>query len=92
MSEDRSYHDVEVEYGGKRFRLFDVSYGLRLTCTRAGGWELWNMWEGKEEFLAGEFRDPPLRVYVAGVLICGVANDSSFSAFLQSLRDRFLRA
>jgi len=67
---DISYRDVEVEYKGDRFSLFD-SYALRLTCTCAGGWELWNTWEGKEELLAGEFDVVPLRVYVAGVLVCG---------------------
>jgi hypothetical protein len=72
MSESRSYHDVEVEYEGGRFHIFDMPYSWHLTCTRAGGWELWDMWCAEGKLLAGEFnKRKPLRVYVAGVLICG---------------------
>lgn len=77
-SVDRSYHDVEVEFSGKRMRLFDASYGLLLSCTRCGGWELWNRWGGKEELLAGEYNEIPLRVYVAGILICGKASPNRY--------------
>lgn len=70
MSENKSYHGVEVEYGGNRISLFG-SYSLRLTCTCAGGWELWGLLDGKEKLLAGEFDVVPLRVYVDGILICG---------------------
>jgi hypothetical protein len=66
-----SYHDVEVEFAGKRYRLFDESYGLRLICTRAGGWELWNVWNGVEELLAGEYNEIPLTIFVDGKIICG---------------------
>lgn len=71
MENKRTYHDVEVEFGGKRIRLFDASYGLLLRCTRATGWELWNTWDGTEELLAGEYHTTPLRVFVAGVVVCG---------------------
>lgn len=71
VSKSRSYHDVEVEFDGKRVRLFDAGYGLMLTCTRMGGWELWNKWAGKEELLAGEYHTIPLRVIVDGVVVCG---------------------
>lgn len=67
----RTYHDVEVEWGGKRVRLFDAGYGLLLTCCRVAGWELWNRWGGKEELLAGEYHTTPLKVFVAGQLVCG---------------------
>lgn len=67
----RSYHDVEVEFGGKRLRLFDAGYGLLLTCNRASGWRLWNTWGGRDELLAGEYDEPILRIYVAGALVCG---------------------
>jgi hypothetical protein len=76
-SVDRSYHDVEVEFSGKRIRLFDASYGLLLSCTRCGGWELWNRLGGKEELLAGEYNEIQLRVYVAGILICGKASPNA---------------
>jgi hypothetical protein len=67
----RSYHDVEVEFGGNRYRLFDVSYGLMLTCTRMGGWELWNRWDGKDELLASEYGTIKLTVIVDGIVVCG---------------------
>jgi hypothetical protein len=67
----RSYHDVEVGFDGKRGKLFDLSYGLELTCTRAGGWQLWNKWEGRSTLVAGEYDSPELMVWVAGVLVCG---------------------
>ena len=70
MSESKSYHDVEVEFNGNRFSLFGA-YTYRLTCTCAGGWELWGLLDGKEKLLAGEFDEAPLRIYVDGVLICG---------------------
>lgn len=59
-----SYHDVVVSFGGQRHRLFDVSYGLQLQCTRVAGWELWNRWGGVNELLAGEFHTVPLTVEV----------------------------
>jgi hypothetical protein len=69
--EDPTYHDVVVQIKGQDYRLFDHSYGLRLTCTRAGGWELWNMWGGKEELLGGEFAGlGPFSISVQGMLIC----------------------
>lgn len=68
----RSYHDVVVHVaGGRAYRIFDSAYGLRLTCTRAGGWELWNVWGGKEELLAGEYGSTRLSVVVDGIVICG---------------------
>lgn len=69
-----TYHDVEVEFDGNRIRIFNGGYGLRLTRTRAGGWELWNATSGRDELLAGEFHTVPLRVLVAGVVICGATN------------------
>ena len=68
----RTYNDVEVEFNGNRKRLTDSSYGLRLTCTRASGWELWNIWGYKEELLAGEFHTNPLTVFVGGDVVCGI--------------------
>jgi hypothetical protein len=68
-----TYHDVIVSVKGKDYRLFDHSYGLRLTCTRAGGWELWNMWGGKEELMGGEYAGlGPFSITVQGMTICQV--------------------
>lgn len=66
-----SYHDVEVEFNGKRMRLFTSSYGFELTCNRVGGWRLWHKWQGEYKLLAGEYDEPRLRVYIAGSLVCG---------------------
>lgn len=66
-----SYHDVVVFAGDKRLCLFDSSYGLQLHCTRVAGWQLWNVWDGKDELLAGEYNpEKPIRVEVRGVVIC----------------------
>lgn len=69
-----SYHDVSVEYGGERIKLFDAGYRLLLTCTRSGGWELWGgsilAKEGKT-LLAGEFDpDKPLKVFIGATCVC----------------------
>lgn len=65
-----SYHDVEVESDKlPRIKLFNASYGLQLICTRAAGWELWNMWSGVEELLAVEYHEVKLRIYVSGIQI-----------------------
>lgn len=62
-----SYHDVEVEFGEVREKVFNLPFNIKLTCTRVGGWELWD----QDKLLAGEYGEVPLKVYVAGNLICG---------------------
>lgn len=66
-----SYHDVHIQTKQiPRKSIFDLPFNVMLTCTRLGGWELWEA--GK--LLAGEY-DPPnaplgcLRVDVAGHVI-----------------------
>lgn len=71
-----SYHDVVVYAQGKdgmvrAYRLFDACYDLRLTCTRAGGWELWRMLRPHEQLLGGEFLGPSFCVAAAGIPLCG---------------------
>lgn len=70
-----SYHDVVVHFGEQSIRLCDASYGLRLTCTRAGGWDLWNVWRGDEKLLGSEYGDEPFCIEVRGVAVCGVLPD-----------------
>jgi hypothetical protein len=77
MNEDKvdarkspSYHDLHITTATlERTSIFDLSYGLQVTCTRAGGWQLWNTWGGKEELLAGEYDGNGLRLDVGGNII-----------------------
>lgn len=77
-----SYHDVEFEFEGQpRIKLFDAPFNVMITCTRVGGWELWEMRgaEGpNERILAGEYRKPSLRIWVAGNLV--VDGDQNFNS------------
>ena len=68
MSSDTpSYHDVYVTTKEiERKRLFDLPYSCELTCTRVGGWRLWQL----GELLAGEYDREGLRVDVDGHVIC----------------------
>lgn len=67
--EQLSYHDVEVQFDGQRIRLFDASYSLMLTCTRAGGWRLYTRFNGEEKLLAGEYDNPPLEIFINGIQV-----------------------
>lgn len=65
-----SYHDLHITTADlSRSSIFDLPYGLLVTCTRTGGWELWDRSEGKEDLLAGEFGDKGLRLDVGGHVI-----------------------
>lgn len=73
-----SYHDLHITTADlARRSVFDLPYSYRVTCTRAGGWELWhishNMALGAlpahEELLAGEYHTKGLRLDVAGHVI-----------------------
>jgi hypothetical protein len=65
-----SYHDVIVYINEKSYRIFDCSYGLQLTCTRAGGWELWDYWDDHEVLIGGEYNGDNFRIEVDGIIIC----------------------
>lgn len=63
--ESPSYHDVYVTTKDiKRTSIFNLPFSIELTCTRVGGWRLWD----GEAVLAGEY-DKGLRVDVAGHVI-----------------------
>lgn len=65
-----SYHDLYITTATlQRTSIFNLSYGLQVTCTRVGGWQLWNIWGGKEELLAGEYDGNGLRLDVGGHVI-----------------------
>lgn len=56
-----SYHDLHVTAVGiDRTRLFDLPYGLQVTCSRVAGWELWRTATDLKnwQFLGGEYASP----------------------------------
>jgi hypothetical protein len=64
-----SYHDLHVTTEQiPRTSIFDLPYGLEVTCTRTGGWGLWDYPRSKK--LAGEYDGPRWLVLdVAGHVI-----------------------
>lgn len=60
-----SYHDLYITTAGiPRTSIFNLGYGLRVTCTRVAGWELWHYPDSgftgaiAPELLAGEYATP----------------------------------
>jgi hypothetical protein len=42
-----SYHDLYITTEKiKRTRLCDLPFNFMVTCTRVGGWELWDVFKG----------------------------------------------
>lgn len=69
--DDRTYHDIVVFVDGAAYRVAD-NYAYQLTCTRAGGWELWWVWGNEERQIGGEYHgNAEFRIEVAGVVVCG---------------------
>lgn len=84
-AEAPSYHDLHITTASiPRTSIFNLPYGLEVTCTRTGGWQLWDMNQmqehalgsalprGKGRLLAGEYdgTEKGLRLDVAGHVIC----------------------
>jgi len=65
-----SYHDVIVIVNGKEYRIRD-NYAYQLTCTRAGGWNLWHIWNGKETLIGGEFNGDDEFIIKVGDAVLG---------------------
>jgi hypothetical protein len=67
-----SYHDIHITTE-KIFRtsIFNLPFNLMVTCTRVGGWELWDTSGGISTavLLAGEYDDSWLVLDVAGHVI-----------------------
>ena len=66
-----SYHDLEIETAEiPKTSIFNLPYCLRVTCTRTGGWELWD-WSVKEGYrlVAGEYDTNWLRLTVGDTVI-----------------------
>lgn len=68
-----SYHDVVVYADGNRYDMSTASHQMLLTCTRSGGWELWQKRDTDADFMliAGEFSSEDFRIEVADIRICG---------------------
>lgn len=66
-----SYHDLHITTAAiKRTSIFDLPYGIEVTCTRVSGWQVHRrVSEFETEVLAGEFGGPGLRLDVAGHVI-----------------------
>lgn len=65
MAPSNSYHDLSVIVNGKVY-VPSNDYGLSLTCTRVGGWELW----GGESLIGGEFNyDAEFKIKMGDVVV-----------------------
>jgi hypothetical protein len=69
-----TYHDLYITAPGiPRTSIFSLGYGLRVTCTRVGGWQVWHMTEGVAggTLIGGEYGGPGhwLTLDVAGHII-----------------------
>lgn len=81
-TKSNSYHDVVVYVEGMRYYLTD-NYAYVLTCTKSGGWELWERWKNSERLLGGEFSGKPFAIEIRGIMVLG-----NPPALLQSLPTR----
>ena len=70
MVGDLSYHDVKVYVGNKMYKP-SWNYALQLMCTKAGGWNLFYVWMGKEKILGGEYEGEPFCIEVSDMVIVG---------------------
>lgn len=67
-----SYHDLHITTRNfPRTALFNLPYDLMITCTRVGGWELWQ----NNKLIAGEFDDEGLLLDVGGDVIVDSLSD-----------------
>jgi hypothetical protein len=64
-----TYHDVYIETADiPRTRLFDLPYGVEVSCTRIGGWRVWG--DDGKRLLGGEYEGAKgLRLDVGGLVI-----------------------
>lgn len=69
---DVSYHDLFITTREiPRTSIMNLPYSVRVTCTRVGGWEVWECYDGAEAMIAGEFAAmSPLRLDVNGFVLC----------------------
>lgn len=74
-SETPSYHDLHITTAQiPRTSIFNLPYGLEVSCNRVGGWCLWQVDSDsphyrRDTLLAGEYDSKGLRLDVGGVVI-----------------------
>lgn len=62
-----SYHDLFITTEAiERTSIFNLPYGLFVTCNRTTGWELWDGVGNDATLVAGEYDDKWLVLDVAG--------------------------
>jgi len=62
-----SYHDVSVIVNGKIFKISN-DYGLLLTYTRIGGWQLW--YNQTNKLIGGEYDSKEFKIQIGSTVIC----------------------
>lgn len=66
----KQYLDLHVTTAElPRTSIFNLPFSLTVTCTRTGGWELWQKSANGSTLLASEFGENGLRLDVAGQVI-----------------------
>lgn len=85
MSDAPSYHDLHITTPDlPRTSIFNLPFNVQVTCTRAGGWQVWHrpVREAQDVILAGEYagNEKALRLDVAGHVIV-----DSLTAALEAL-------
>lgn len=69
-----NYHDVTVYVDGATYKP-SRDYALQLICAKAAGWQLYSIWDGKEQLLGGEYDGAPFCITVGDIVICGEMPD-----------------
>lgn len=70
MSKTHSYHDLKIETAEiPKTSIFNLTYGLQVTCSRTSGWELWDNNGSRSTLMAGEYDDKWLRLSVGDTVI-----------------------
>lgn len=66
-----TYHDLHVTTEDiPRTSIFNLQYGLEVTCTRVGGWRLWrDEGQGRKSLVGGEYDEKWLVLDVDGHVI-----------------------
>ena len=70
-----TYHHVEIGCKNYIYKMMNVPFHMQLTCTRSGGWELWEMPSRsanlqKETRVGGEYEDAPFEIRHGDMIVC----------------------
>ena len=64
-----SYHDAVVIINGKRYEIFNSSFGMELSLNKVAGWSFWHLWEGKQQKIGGEYEYTAFEIELNGVSV-----------------------